>query len=84
MPHKTKETQGQSCPKCHAKIGEWHAPGCEREKCPYCGRRLRTCLKTGCLVKPMNSPLWPPPLDDRIPWSGKNARSGRSVRRRRT
>jgi hypothetical protein len=45
------------CPDCHVRPGRYHEPGCDVERCPYCGGQLLTCLHD-------------PPPDDREPWTG--------------
>ena len=32
-----------TCHDCGAKEGELHQPGCDMERCPFCGRQLITC-----------------------------------------
>lgn len=49
------------CPDCDAAPGSWHKNGCGWEQCPYCGEHLADC---NCCAD------GPPPLDDRIAWSG--------------
>ncbi len=31
------------CHDCHAKEGEYHLPGCDMERCPFCGGQLISC-----------------------------------------
>ena len=40
------------CGDCGCKLGEYHQPGCDMEKCPVCGGQLYWCLMVGeCLNK---------------------------------
>jgi hypothetical protein len=60
-----------ACPICKVNAGEYHVLGCGMESCPYCGGDFPDCLLArrchGC-----ESPtLWPPPRDDRLPWTGE-------------
>ena len=48
------------CPDCGVVPGNWHRPGCVWEQCPYCGDHLVDCICT----------KGPPPLDDRMAWTG--------------
>lgn len=57
------------CRDCGALPGKYHTLGCDVERCPYCGGQLLMCLMCGC-VEAYESP-WPPPLDDRMPWTGE-------------
>ena len=34
------------CPDCNIKHGNYHHPGCTKEKCPRCGGQLISC---GCM-----------------------------------
>jgi hypothetical protein len=71
MPRKQKKpTPRKACPDCNTTIGKYHVLGCDVETCPCCGRQLLLCLETGCRAVPADSHLWPPPLDDRLAWSG--------------
>jgi hypothetical protein len=58
-----------TCPDCEAKCGEYHRFGCEVERCPRCGRQFLLCLG-GCSESLPGEP-WPPPLDDRMVWTGQ-------------
>jgi hypothetical protein len=49
------------CPKCGVDPGHFHKPDCCAEQCPYCG-----WLREGGICE-----CNPPPLDDRIRWSGE-------------
>src|SRR5947209_4633210 len=46
-----------TCPDCGAAVGEPHGPGCDVERCPYCGDQLISCGHDA-------------PLDDRAAWDG--------------
>lgn len=60
----------QACAGCDALVGEYHRPGCQMERCPYCGGPLCWCLHFGRCDEGSDAP-WPPPLDDRIVWTGE-------------
>jgi hypothetical protein len=57
------------CPDCGAGVGQLHKPGCEYEQCPYCGGPLHLCIQAGGPDRPY-VPAFPPPQDDRLPWTG--------------
>jgi hypothetical protein len=58
------------CPGCKASNGEYHRPGCAIETCPHCGHELHRCMARPGGCRRNHSRIWPPPLDDRIPWNG--------------
>jgi hypothetical protein len=58
------------CHDCGAMPGEYHQRGCDVERCPRCGGQMLTCLACGCAESEKGEP-WPPPLDDRMAWTGK-------------
>ena len=39
--------EGDRCPDCAAKVGNYHHPGCDMEACPRCGEQIISC---GCDV----------------------------------
>ena len=53
----------KNCHDCGAKPGSFHQPGCDVERCPYCGGQLLLCSHQGKTN--------PPPDDDRMPWTGE-------------
>jgi hypothetical protein len=59
------------CPRCEAGVGEHHVEGCTVEVCPYCGGQLLMCLMSGACERQEGRGPWPPPLDDRLPWTGE-------------
>ncbi len=54
------EMQNEQCPNCGVDPGQYHVPGCDVERCPYCGGQLISCRCDDV-----------PPLDDRMPWTGE-------------
>lgn len=64
----------ESCPECGVRIGNYHRPGCEIERCAFCGELLLACghghyridRRSGAMVKNEH----PIPLDDREPYAG--------------
>jgi hypothetical protein len=38
-----KETEINKCGECGAREGQLHSPGCEMERCPFCGGQLISC-----------------------------------------
>ena len=42
---------GRKCHDCNCKEGELHHPGCDMERCPFCGWQLIIC---GCCYKKLN------------------------------
>jgi hypothetical protein len=69
MSSKSKRTL-TVCPRCKAQPGHPHQLGCSIERCPYCGGMLLLCLSSGCQRADYDTP-WPPPLDDRLFWTGE-------------
>lgn len=49
-----------NCPDCGVEPGQWHAPGCDIEQCPYCGGQAVCC----------GSDADPILLGNRLPWTG--------------
>ena len=45
VPCAKSECRRGRCPDCRVRPGGFHHPGCDREKCPRCGRQLISC---GC------------------------------------
>lgn len=41
-------TEGR-CHDCNAIVGGFHHPGCDTERCPFCGGQILSC---NCLVNP--------------------------------
>lgn len=37
------ESDDARCPDCNAKMGHYHHPGCDNERCPKCGGQLISC-----------------------------------------
>jgi len=37
---------GGTCGGCHVKVGQYHVPGCDIERCPKCGRQAISCSCT--------------------------------------
>jgi hypothetical protein len=54
----------RTCGDCGAKPGEFHQPGCDVERCPYCGDQLISC---GCLSDKKKSRWIHKNL---MPWTG--------------
>ncbi len=38
------------CHDCNVKVGGYHHPGCDEERCPRCGRQLISC---DCVLEPV-------------------------------
>jgi hypothetical protein len=53
-------TKHECCPDCNAGVGELHVPGCDVERCPYCGGQVFLGL---CCGQPLDE-------RDRMPWTG--------------
>jgi hypothetical protein len=53
-----------NCPDCDAVPGQLHRPGCDVERCPYCGRQMIACEHSHTAAER-------PPDDDRLPWTGR-------------
>src|SRR4051812_48544722 len=58
---KSKKLHSPECPDCRVSPGRYHSLGCGIEQCPYCGGLLANCHDEDD----------PPPLDDRMPWTGE-------------
>ncbi len=50
--------QQELCPECDAAVGEFHRPGCDVERCPYCAGEFLICGHEA-------------PDDDRLRWTGR-------------
>lgn len=51
----------RDCHDCGAKEGEFHRPGCDMERCPFCGGQLISC---GCLYKHLYADCYKPQVWD--------------------
>jgi hypothetical protein len=71
MSKKKEPKRLEDCSECGAWPGDYHSLGCDGETCPYCGAPLIHCLVAGWCDLAVKDTPWPPPLDDRIPWSGE-------------
>jgi hypothetical protein len=58
------------CPRCGVAAGELHTLGCAMEQCLHCGGQLLRCFIMGP-YEAIEALPWPPPDEDRIPWSGE-------------
>jgi hypothetical protein len=52
------------CCDCGVQPGKLHKPGCDVERCPYCGGQLISC---SCEAQDR----FGVPYDDRMPWTGE-------------
>ena len=34
---------GDQCPDCACRVGQYHHPGCDMEACPKCGEQMISC-----------------------------------------
>lgn len=57
-----KKEEPRDCPDCAVKPGENHQPGCDVERCAFCGGQMISC---NCLGKPEEIKD-----EDLLPWTG--------------
>jgi hypothetical protein len=60
-----------TCHDCGATPGEYHKLGCDVERCPRCGRQFLQCIWCGGCAESMPNEPWPPPLQERRPYTGE-------------
>ena len=54
----------ENCPDCGVKIGEFHRPGCDVERCPECGgQRIGCYTHENCKTKTKWTGYWPGELE---------------------